>query len=337
MNLIFEKLLKTHPIITVIGMAKNTGKTTTLNRLIAEAELIRCRIGLVSTGRDGESTDVFTGREKPRIYAQKGAYFAATEESLGLCEAKTQLRAMTECLTSIGKVVIAEVTEPGAVEICGPSSVDEMLDLVEQLRKEYGVKNVLIDGSINRIAIATTRLNAGVILATGAVLGDMKQVIEQTQLKVDLLQIQCLDAQTRTVVDRHRGRAGVLLIDKDRDAEVLDSSLLDNISGVVEKITGQVGYLYTSGSVTDMVIEELLKKGRAVEIIVEDASMVHISGSSYERWLASGANITAVNKLNLLAVTCNPHNPMGNDFEPKEFLEAMRGSLNVPVYDVMIN
>ena len=47
--------------------------------------------------------------------------------------------------------------------------------------------------------------------------------------------------------------------------------------------------------------------------------------------------ITAVNKLNLLAVTCNPHNPMGNDFEPKEFLEAMRSSLNVPVYDVMIN
>ena len=337
MNLIFENLLKTHPIITVIGMAKNTGKTTTLNRLIAEAELIRCRIGLVSTGRDGESTDVFTGREKPRIYAQKGAYFAATEESLGLCEAKIQLRAMTECLTSIGKVVIAEVTEPGAVEICGPVSVDEMLDVVEQLRKEYGVKNVLIDGSINRMAIATTRLNAGVILATGAVLGDMKQVIEQTQLKVDLLQIQCLDAQTRTVVDRHRGRAGVLLIDKDRDAEVLDSSLLDNISGVVEKITGQVGYLYTSGSVTDMVIEELLKKDKTVEIIVEDASMVHISGFSYERWLASGANITAVNKLNLLAVTCNSHNPMGNDFEPKEFLEAMRGSLNVPVYDVMIN
>jgi hypothetical protein len=337
MNLIFEKLLKTHPVITVIGMAKNTGKTTTLNRLIAEAELIRCRIGLVSTGRDGESTDVFTGREKPRIYAQKGAYFAATEESLGLCEAKIQLRAMTECLTSIGKVVIAEVTEPGAVEICGPGSVDEMLDVLEQLRKEYGVKNVLIDGSINRMAIATTRLNAGVILATGAVLGDMEQVIEQTQLKVDLLQIRCVDAQIKTVVDKNRGRAGVLLIDKDRDVEVLDSSLLDNLSDVVEKITGQVSYLYASGSVTDMVIEQLLKKGRAVEIIVEDAAMVHVSGLSYEKWLASGGMITAVNKLNLLAVTCNPHNPMGNDFEPKEFLEAMRSSLNVPVYDVMIN
>jgi hypothetical protein len=244
---------------------------------------------------------------------------------------------MTECRTSIGKVVIAEVTEPGAVEICGPGSVDEMLDVVKQLCKEYGVKNVLIDGSINRMAIATTRLNAGVILATGAVLGDMEQVIEQTQLKVDLFQIRCVDAQIKTIVDKNRGRAGVLLIDKDRDVEVLDSSLLDNLSDVVEKITGQVSYLYASGSVTDMVIEQLLKKGRAVEIIVEDASMVHVSGLSYEKWFASGGTITAVNKLNLLAVTCNPHNPMGNDFEPKEFLEAMRSSLNVPVYDVMIN
>ena len=337
MNLIFEKLLKTHPVITVIGMAKNTGKTTTLNRLISDAGSMGLRIGIVSTGRDGEATDVFTGREKPQVYAQKGAYFAATEESLGVCKAKTQLRATTEYLTSVGKVVIAEVTEPGAVEICGPGSVDEMLDVVEQLREEYGVKNVLIDGSINRMAIATTRLDAGVILATGAVLGDMEQVIEQTQLKVDLLQIRCVDAQIKTVVEERRGRAGVLLIDNELEAEELDSSLLDHLSEVVEKITSQVSYLFTAGAVTDMVIEQLLEKGRAVKIIVEDASMVHVSGFTYEKWLASGGTITAVNKLNLLAVTCNPHNPMGNDFEPKEFLEAMRSSLNVPVYDVMIN
>ena len=337
MNLIFEKLLKTHPVITVIGMAKNTGKTTTLNRLISDAGLIGIRIGILSTGRDGESTDVFTGREKPSIYAQKGTYFAAAEESLGVCEAKTQLLGTTECLTSVGKVVIAEVLEPGAIEICGPGTVDETLDVVKRLREEYGVKNVLIDGSINRMAITTTRLDAGVILATGAVLGDMEQVIEQTTLKVDLLQIQCVDAQIKTIVNENRGRAGVLLIDNELEAEVLDSSLLDHLSEVVEKITGQVGYLFTAGSVTDMVIERLLEKGRAVEIIVEDASMVHVSGFSYERWLASGGTITALNKLKLLAVTCNPHNPMGNDFEPKEFLEAMRSSLNVPVYDVMIN
>jgi hypothetical protein len=337
MNLIFEKLLKTHPVITVIGMAKNTGKTTTLNRLISDAGSMGLRIGIVSTGCDGEPTDVFTGRKKPRIYAQKGAYFAATEESLGVCEAKTQLRGTTECLTSVGKVVIAEVTEPGAVEICGPGSVDETLDVLEQLREEYGVKNVLVDGSINRMAIATTRLCASVILATGAVLGDIEQVIEQTTLKVDLLQIRCVDAQIKTVVDENRDRAGVLLIDNELEAEVLDSSLLDHLSEIVEKITSQVGYLFTAGSVTDMVIEQLLEKDRVVKIIVEDASMVHVSGFSCERWLASGGTITALNKLNLLAVTCNPHNPMGNDFEPKEFLEAMRNSLNVPVYDVMIN
>lgn len=337
MDLIFEKLLQTHPVITVIGMAKNTGKTTTLNRLIVEAELNKCRIGLVSTGYDGESTDVFTGKRKPRIYAQKGTYFVTTEEYLRLCETKTQLRATTECLTSIGKVVIAEVTEPGAVEICGPGSVDEMLNVVEQLRKEYGVKNVLIDGSINRIAIATTRLDAGIILSTGAAQGDMEQVIEQTTLKVNLLQIRPVDTQIRTVVVRHRDRAGVLLIDKDLNTEVLDSSLLDNLSDVVEKITSQLSYLYTVGSVTDMVIERLLEKAKVVEIIVEDASMLHVSGFSYEKWLASGGTISAVNKLDLLAVTCNPHNPMGDDFEPGEFLEAMRSSLNVPVYDVMIN
>lgn len=337
MNLIFENMLKTHPVITVIGMAKNTGKTTTLNRLISDAGSMGRQIGIISTGRDGETTDVFTGREKPRIYAQKGTYFATTEEYLGLCKTKTQLTATTHCLTSLGKIVIAQVTEPGEVEICGPGNVDETLNVVELLRKEYGVENVLIDGSINRIAIATTRLGAGVILAAGASQGDIEQVIEQTTLKVNLLQIPPVDTQIRTIVDRHREKAGVLLIDKDLNTEALNFSMLDNLSDVVEKITSQLSYLYTAGSVTDMVIDLILEKARAVNIIVEDATMVHVSGFSYEKWIASGGTISTVNKLNLLAVTCNPHNPMGEDFDPENFLKAMRSSLNVPVYNVMIN
>ena len=39
--------------LSIIGMCKNAGKTTVLNKLIAELNESRARLGLTSIGRDG--------------------------------------------------------------------------------------------------------------------------------------------------------------------------------------------------------------------------------------------------------------------------------------------
>ena len=49
-------------------MAKNAGKTTALNYLLEEAMDEGLRLGVTSTGRDGEGTDVVTGTDKPRVF-----------------------------------------------------------------------------------------------------------------------------------------------------------------------------------------------------------------------------------------------------------------------------
>lgn len=51
--------------LSIIGMCKNAGKTTVLNKLIAELNESRVRLGLTSIGRDGESTDLVTRTAKP--------------------------------------------------------------------------------------------------------------------------------------------------------------------------------------------------------------------------------------------------------------------------------
>src|SRR5690554_2852378 len=66
--------------LAVVGVAKNCGKTTTLNALI---EKHRDRpVGLVSVGIDGEQSDVLLGTEKPAIVVEEGHWVVSAEQAL---------------------------------------------------------------------------------------------------------------------------------------------------------------------------------------------------------------------------------------------------------------
>jgi len=53
------KLLKPYNSVSIIGMNKNVGKTTTLNHILEEARG-NMSLGLTSIGRDGEELDRVT-------------------------------------------------------------------------------------------------------------------------------------------------------------------------------------------------------------------------------------------------------------------------------------
>ena len=65
---LLSELSTRYKTISIVGMAKNAGKTTALNYLIEEAEDESIRLGITSTGRDGETTDLVTNTDKPRVY-----------------------------------------------------------------------------------------------------------------------------------------------------------------------------------------------------------------------------------------------------------------------------
>ena len=54
--------------VSIIGLAKNAGKTVTLNYLIEEAINLNIKTGIASTGRDGENIDLVTKTQKPAIF-----------------------------------------------------------------------------------------------------------------------------------------------------------------------------------------------------------------------------------------------------------------------------
>mgnify|MGYP005827736867 CR=1 FL=1 len=87
MRLIEDILNHKYETISIVGLAKNAGKTVTLNYLIEQAENLNLSIGITSTGRDGESTDLVTNTQKPSIYVGEGMYVATAKKMLLLSDA----------------------------------------------------------------------------------------------------------------------------------------------------------------------------------------------------------------------------------------------------------
>ena len=86
------KLIKEeYKIISIIGMAKNSGKTVTLNHLLLEAMEEGIQVGITSLGRDGESLDLVTETEKPRIFATEGTIIATATSLLSLGDANVEI------------------------------------------------------------------------------------------------------------------------------------------------------------------------------------------------------------------------------------------------------
>ena len=79
-----ELLRQLHQVKTmsIVGMCKNAGKTTVLNWFLSHSPEDHV-LGLTSIGRDGESTDVVTGTEKPSIFVPAGTLIATARICFG--------------------------------------------------------------------------------------------------------------------------------------------------------------------------------------------------------------------------------------------------------------
>ena len=177
----FCKLLGDAQTVVMLGMCKNAGKTTALCRLIAELnETDRAPLAITSIGRDGESTDLVTGTEKPPIYMFEGMLAATAKELLALSDVSREILMTTGLHTSLGEVVIFRARSDGFVQLAGPGIVDHMKQLREELTR-FGGKTVLIDGALSRLSLLAGAEGGVCVLSTGASLDrDMEKVVADT-------------------------------------------------------------------------------------------------------------------------------------------------------------
>ncbi|HRV33000.1 MAG TPA: hypothetical protein P5281_01530, partial [Anaerovoracaceae bacterium] len=102
---LLDQLKREYRTLSIVGMAKNSGKTTTLNYLLEEAFDEGLVLGVTSTGRDGESTDLVTGTDKPKVYLFTDTIVSVPEKLYGMAETGLEILERTAYRTAMGNVL----------------------------------------------------------------------------------------------------------------------------------------------------------------------------------------------------------------------------------------
>ena len=318
--------------ISIVGMAKNSGKTTALNYFIEEAMDEGLIIGVTSTGRDGETTDLVTQTEKPKVYLYTGTLVSVPTKLYEMADAGLEILEMTNYRTPLGSLLLCKVVESGNVQIAGPINTKEHKELYEKMM-DLGAELILIDGAIDRKSIAAPETSDGVILATGAVLSrSLKKVVEETAHIVGLYGLPELEDEAVIKLIRASSPKKIILIDEEEAGLV--PRALDLKTGLTasrildDEITEGTRFIYLPGALTNGVIEDIYpEKLKQVIFLLSDPTKIFIQSQQWQQLRKKGFQVKVLENIKVLAVTVNPTAPSGYAFGHEEFYQAMKGAL----------
>lgn len=322
--------------VSIVGLAKNAGKTVTLNYLIEEAENSGLSIGITSTGRDGENLDIVTQTQKPSIFVAEGMYAATAKKALMLSDARTEILETTGISTIMGEVIIVRVRQGGSIQIAGPVGASDMKYVAGRL-KHYGAQVVFIDGAIDRKAVSSPLITDACIIATGAVLSrDMKKVLEKTAYAVECLTLKQADENVRKTVQRQNRTCIVR-----NTGEVVVPDIETSIAGgkkISELIDERAACVFIKGAVTTSLLKNIGENKflRGIKIIIEDGTKIFTDVNVWNELRRKGLRVEALNAVDVIAVTLNPVSPAGYFFDSGVFKSEMEKYLpGIKVVDVV--
>jgi len=328
--------------LALVGLAKNTGKTETLAAILAEHAGAGTLVGVTSIGRDGEAHDVIDGRiEKPRVRLPAGSLVATTGELLRASGLAHERLSQTGVRTPLGEVVLARLSEPGIVEVAGPSAASD-IRAVSDAMLEFGAEQVLIDGAIDRRAASSPAVSDGLLMATGAVLGEqIEQVVAATADAVDLVRL----PRSGGAGDGARGTAEDAPAAGSEEQVALTRRLV--LSGEPAEIAAlleehpRAGTLIAEGALSERFLEGLLaartqRAGRELRIVAGDPTKVFLSRRGPDWYRRQGLAIEVVRTIDLKAITINPVAPQSHSFDSQRLRELIEAAVSdVPVLDVL--
>ncbi len=357
---LLSSLSEEYRTVSIIGMAKNAGKTTALNFLIEEAYEEGIILGITSTGRDGETVDLVTETEKPKVYLYEDTIVSVPSQLFDLAEAGLEILSTTKYRTSLGELYLCRVVDAGYVQIAGPVAAADTRRMCDEMFNQ-GVDLILIDGAIDRKSVAAPESSDAVILSTGAVLSrDIKKVVRETSHVVELYNLpelgkgqgQCdgVDDVTeetlvRKLISEHIEENKILLVktssgsteESNLTAETLDLKTgLGSGRYINEAIDETVKYVYIPGAFTGSIINDIdPAKFKNVVFVLKDPTRIFMDAILWKQMKKRGMKIKVLKNIKVCAVTVNPFSPEGYSFDSGLLAGEVQEALpDIPVIDV---
>lgn len=346
--------------LALVGLAKNTGKTEALGALLRELEAQGRRVGVTSVGRDGEERDVIDSRiEKPRVRLPAGSIVATTDGLLRASGLPHELLEDTGVRTPLGRVLIARLRGPGAIEIAGPSAAADVRAASDAMLS-HGAEQILIDGAVDRRAASSPDVADGLVMSTGAVLdSDIAEVVAQTVDAVELVRLPSVD---ETSDSGRRIRALAAATAGDRSSSVSSTSSTSLLVGeegepftlpprfVLSAEAEQVAemldanpaarWLIVTGAVPERFLHGLThplqRRGRELVLVAGDPTRVFLSGHGPQWYRHQGVRFEVLSSIELEAITVNPVAPHSHRFDSAQLRAMLEQAIaDVPIFDVL--
>lgn len=337
-----SSLLENYTSLSLAGMCKNAGKTTVLKHLLRELGQQDTRVALTSIGRDGEAVDVVTGTGKPRIYVREGTLFATAAGLLQNCDTTGEILKTTGMYTPLGEVVLVGARSDGFIDLAGPSTNRQLIELSAMFRA-YSPEKILIDGAVSRRSLCSRQVAQAVILCTGASYHkDIRTVVADTAYICSLLQLTAEAGRPAGAAIRQwQRRKGplekLLFLDAEGNCRAAGpgKTLTDALR---ERETADYSMVWLEGAVTDAAVRPLFLSNISLGgrlFLAEDSSKILLSREVCEKLYQKGARLAVLEETALLAVCINPFSAYGDHFDKEEFRERMENAVSLPVIDVL--
>ena len=329
--------------VGVVGLAKNCGKTTTLNALIGAAAGRKIAIGITSGGRDGELCDAITGLPKPPINVPRGALIAMADFTIGRTSCQLEIVQRLGIYTTAGEIVIARARSSGQVEVIGCNRASDLVRAISQMQK-LGAELTLVDGAAGRTFLASPDVVGAFVLAAGATLDtDARGIAEAARMAVHIFTLPppspAAASRARlamksgtSALDRSGGRMEALPWPTLLGREQLLVSMLD---------PGDLG-LVCARAVGDGLLAALtswLARRRpdspAFTVVAADPSKIAAGDRTVQAFESAGGELTVLRKAHVVAVTANPSSPSGETLDPAGLvIEISKQVEEMPVFDI---
>lgn len=346
--------------LSLVGLAKNVGKTTTTNALLQalldEDFYEASELALTSLGLDGEAVDALTGLPKPRYIPQAGLLVATTGELLRQAEgegARFERLQQLPGRTALGPVFLARVKQPGKVVIAGPTLLRDLRATLYQCSAS-GVKLGIVDGAINRLGAAAPSITDACILCVGASVAATPELAARRSLDVFKRLVTPLSIHADAYMNiKPQTQARLLRFSSNQlESDPVSYSGLaepeDEARWIVEQMQSgeqdEVVY-FLHGALTEELTRALLAflprqaPARQAELVVEDATKNFCHQVTLSHLAARGLNVRVARGAHVVAITMNPYTPEYS-CTSQQFLDALLRELPEhcpPVLDVVSN
>ncbi|MDR2970673.1 MAG: hypothetical protein LBU83_01910 [Bacteroidales bacterium] len=319
--------------LSIIGMEKNTGKTTCCNYLLNQYRKGNRKIAVTSIGIDGEKNDLVTNTQKPEIEIFEGMGFVTSEYFFKKKKLTAEILEISQRSTSHGRLVFAKAVTSGKVILSGPNTTVWLKQVMEQLYL-FGFDFLITDGALSRKSLASPTLSESLILTTGAALTpNLPELVRKTKFVYQLTQIEEFKSELKEKLINCE--SGIYALDDNEylDLQIPSSFLLDSYKN---ELFAHGNTLYVAGIVTNTLLNTLrINKNVAnITLIAKDFTKLFADKDVLNHYYRAGGKLKVLNKNKLIAICVNPVSPQGYVMDSQKLINALEKELDVPVYNI---